>query len=121
MNWYLATIVYRFISGNGLHTPQFNEQLRIIEADDRLHAFYKARQIGEQETIKITSNGLLIEWQFVDVTALQSLGKCTDGAEVWSSIFEDVNAAQYIHQTHQKANALLQEGIHEFNTLIQTI
>jgi hypothetical protein len=120
MNWYLTKLVYRFISGNGQHTPQFNEQLRLIEADDRLHAFYKARQIGEQETIKITSNGLLIEWQFVDVAALHSLNKSTDGAEVWSCMYEDINAAQYIRHTQQKATALLHEGIHEFEAMAQS-
>jgi hypothetical protein len=121
MNWYLTKLVYRFISGNRLFPPQFNEQLRVIEAEDRLHAFYKARQIGEQETIKITSNGLLIEWQFVDVTELHLLSKNTDGAEVWSCINEDVNEAQYIRHTQQKAKALLQEGIVEFNTLVSPL
>ena len=116
MNWYLTKLVYRFINGNGLHTPQFNEQLRVIEAEDRLHAFYKARLIGEQETIKITANGLLIQWQFIDVTELLLIDKSTDGAEVWSGIQENVNAAQYIRTTQQSAKELLQEGIIEWSS-----
>lgn len=116
MNWYLTKLVYRFITGNGLHTPQFNEQVRVIEAEDRLHAFYKARLIGEQETIKITANGLLIQWQFIDVTELLLIDKSTDGAEVWSGIQENVNAAQYIRTTQQSAKELLQEGIIEWSS-----
>ncbi|MEP7129294.1 MAG: DUF4288 domain-containing protein, partial [Chitinophagales bacterium] len=29
MNWYLAKIVFRIICGDGLHQPQFDEQLRL--------------------------------------------------------------------------------------------
>ncbi len=115
MNWYLAKLVYRFITGNGQHTPQFNEQLRVVEAEDSLHAFYKARQIGEQETVKITSNGMLIQWQFVDVAALHHLSKSTDGAEVWSVMHQDEDAAVYEKHTKQQAKILLQEGLNEFN------
>ena len=32
MNWYLAKIVYRIICGQGNHTAQFDEQLRLIQA-----------------------------------------------------------------------------------------
>jgi len=59
MNWYMAKLVYQFICGNGKHTPQFNEQLRLIVAEDALHAFYKARLIGERETLQKAS--LLLE------------------------------------------------------------
>ena len=31
MKWYLAKIVYRIICGEGNHTPQFDEQLRLIK------------------------------------------------------------------------------------------
>jgi len=36
----------------------FNEQLRLIVAEDALHAFYKARLIGERETLDIVNKGL---------------------------------------------------------------
>ena len=31
MNWYLAKIVYRIICGDGNHTAQFDEQLRLVQ------------------------------------------------------------------------------------------
>ena len=34
MNWFLAKIVYRIVCGKGEHTPQFDEQLRLIGAED---------------------------------------------------------------------------------------
>jgi len=48
-NWFLAKIVYHIISGEGNHTPQFDEQLRLIQAENELQAIQKARQTGEKE------------------------------------------------------------------------
>ena len=110
----MAKLVYQFICGNGQHTPQFNEQLRLIVAEDALHAFYKARLIGERETISITENNLPIKWKFIDVTDILPVDKLSDGAELWSAMNEDTDAELYIRNTQQKAAALLQEGIVEF-------
>ena len=49
MNWYLTKIVFRIVCGEGKHTPQFDEQLRVIAADNKEEAFYKARAIGKDE------------------------------------------------------------------------
>ena len=38
MKWYLAKLIYRIICGDGTHTPQFDEQLRLIHAEDDLYA-----------------------------------------------------------------------------------
>lgn len=114
MNWYMAKLVYRIICGNGQHAPQFNEQLRLITAEDALHAFYKARLIGERETAAI-ENRIPVKWKFIDVTEILPIEKFTDGAEVWSCINEDSDAETYIRNTQHKANTLLQEGILEFD------
>lgn len=115
MNWYMAKLVYQFICGSGQHTPQFNEQLRLIVAEDPLHAFYKARLIGERETAAIANDNLQIKWKFIDVTEIVPVDKLSDGAEVWSCMNEDTDAELYIRNTQQKATALLQDGILEFN------
>ena len=46
MNWYVAKIVFRIISGEGNHNAQFDEQLRLISAEDEHQAFEKATAIG---------------------------------------------------------------------------
>jgi Domain of unknown function (DUF4288) len=117
MNWYIAKLVYRVICGNGLHTPQFNEQLRLVAAEDPLHAFYKARLIGERETTACTNNTIPVQWKFIDVTEIFPVNKMTDGAELWSCMNEDKDAEAYIRNTQQKSNSLLQEGILEFDTV----
>ena len=113
----MAKLVYQFICGNGTHTPQFNEQLRLIVAEDALHAFYKARLIGERETLDIVNNGMAIKWKFIDVTEILPVNKLSDGAELWSFMNEDTDAELYIRNTQQKANNLLEQGIHEFDII----
>ena len=46
MNWFMAKIVYRIICGEGDHTPQFDEQLRLIVADNEEEALKKGYAIG---------------------------------------------------------------------------
>ncbi len=46
MNWYLTKIVYRIICGQGNHTAQFDEQLRLIQADNAQEAFEKSAALG---------------------------------------------------------------------------
>jgi len=41
MNWYVAKLVFRVISGDGHHHAQFDEQLRLINADTELMALKK--------------------------------------------------------------------------------
>jgi Domain of unknown function (DUF4288) len=117
MNWFLVKLVYRFICGGGAHAPEFSEQLRLVAAEDILHAFHKARLIGERETTDIISNGLKLKWKFIDVCEILPIEKNADGAEVWSCMNEEVDAEMYIRDTQQKSKALLQEAILQFNNL----
>jgi hypothetical protein len=46
MNWYIAKLVFA-INHQGLNdSTQFDEQLRLIEAKDKLEGLMKARMIG---------------------------------------------------------------------------
>ena len=111
MKRFLAKLVFQIFSGSGNPTSQFDEQLRMIYAEDELHAFYKARLIGERETLQIVNNDMPIQWKFIDVTEILPVDKLSDGAELWSFMNEDTNAELYIRNTHQKAAMLLQHGI----------
>ena len=52
MNWYLTKLVFRIICGEGHHTPQFDEQLRLVSATDECEAFEKAMAIGRATNIR---------------------------------------------------------------------
>ncbi len=125
MKWYLSKLVFQIVCNKGYHTPQFDEQLRLIYAEDELHAFYKARLIGEGDCLKDEKgNGVPVKWKFIDVIELHLLTTETDGAEIYSIKKEEADANLYIRSIQKSARQLLQQGLHQFtdsnNILIGT-
>lgn len=119
MNWYLAKIVYRVTCGEGRHTSQFDEQLRLIAAMDKEEAFYKAQQNGQAgEDAFLNQNEQLVQWQFINVSELYRLSSLMDGAEIYSRIEERTDAAVYIDIIHKKAAGIISSGSHEILELL---
>lgn len=113
MNWYLAKIVYQIICGEGKHTAQFDEQLRVLAAVDDNAAFNKAQQIGIQEqTCFYNAQQKLAQWNFINITELYCLNEHVDGAEVYSKIWNMQNADSYIYQVHEKAKQINESFIY---------
>ncbi len=108
MKWYLAKIVFQIVCGEGSHTPQFDEQLRLISANDNEAAFYKAQTIGEQEQESFyNQQQKLVQWKFINVPELYCLSGQIDGAEMYSRIREVYQADNYINEVHEKAERVL--------------
>ncbi|MBL7748715.1 MAG: DUF4288 domain-containing protein [Chitinophagaceae bacterium] len=104
MNWYLAKMVFRIICGDGNHTAQFDEQLRLIMASSKEEAFHKAQLLGgKEEEIFFNRNQQLVQWQFISVSELYQLNELIDGAELYSRIEEKEHAETYLHIIHKKA------------------
>lgn len=115
MNWFLAKIVYRIVCGDGTHTPQFDEQLRLIEAPNAEEAFDKARNIGEQEQeMFLNQHDKLVQWQFINVSELYRISALIDGAELYSRIQETDNAELYMEIVHKKAAHIQSNNTHQF-------
>ena len=114
MKWYLAKLVYRIICGEGNHKPQFDEQLRLIYAEDNLHAFQKARTTGHREEDTFLNNSQkLVHWKFIDVPELHPLSELIDGAELYSRICEEDDADDYVKITYKRAAHLLEQSSYE--------
>jgi hypothetical protein len=108
MNWYLTKIIYRIICGDGNHTAQFDEQLRLIEAEDELHALIKARQLGhKEEDAVLNKKQKPVLWKFIDVSEIHLLSGLNDGAEVYSNINEQVDADAFTKKTYLSAAHLM--------------
>ncbi len=107
MNWYMAKIVYRIICGEGNHTPQFDEQLRLIEADSEVMAFEKAKAIGEKEQESfLNQKKQLVQWKFINVAELYGLS-LTDGAEMYSRVQETEHAGSFIDTINKRADHIM--------------
>ncbi len=104
MNWYLAKIIFRIVCGDGDHTPQFDEQLRLIHAQDEKEAIIKATQIGAcEEDSFINVKQQTVQWQFINIAELYKINGFIDGAELYSRIYETDDAVQYISLVNKKA------------------
>lgn len=107
MNWYLTKMVFRIICGDGNHTPQFDEQLRLINAGSKEEAFHRAQVMGMKEEEMFFNNNLqLVQWQFISVSELYLLDGLKDGAELYSRIVEKENPESYLHIIHKKAEQI---------------
>ena len=113
MNWYLAKLVFRIICGNGDHTPQFDEQLRLLSGSSKEEAFKKAQEIGgkEQETF-YNRRQQLVQWQFINVSDIYKISELIDGAELYSRIEEKDNAEAYIH-VPVSPGRIKSKGVHD--------
>jgi len=119
MNWYLAKIVYRIICGDGDHTPQFDEQLRLIHAATKEDAFYKAQHTGKKEEERFYNlKQELVQWQFINVSELYKIGEMIDGAELYSRIEERDDGDKYTDIINKKAEGILHSEIHQLLQLV---
>lgn len=116
MKWFITKLVFNITTGNGNHTPQFDEQLRLIEARSYKEAFLKARFIGGREESAFMSEDLnAVKWQFIDVCELKELDGFYDGMELTSRIHEAENVESYTTFIHHRAEVI------EQNTLGQPV
>ncbi len=101
MNWYIAKIVFQITTATASGVGQFDEHLRLIEANSFEEAFRKARLIGIGEE-DIAQEGRA-SWEFVNIAELLPLQHLGDGAELYSRIHETAEVHSYINNVHRKA------------------
>jgi Domain of unknown function (DUF4288) len=112
MNWYLTKIVYQIICGEGNHTAQFDEQLRLISAADEHEAFSKAQSIGKMEEESFfNQQQQLVRWKFINVCELYKLSELIDGAEIYSRIQEADNADRFVEMVNGKADYIQGDNV----------
>lgn len=105
MNWYFIKMNFRVICGSGNHRPQFNEQLRIIEAPDLVSAVEKAKRVSLNEFQALDG---LVQWKLVAVTEVFVLSELADGAELFSTTTETDHAEDYIDSILLKEFCMMQ-------------
>ncbi len=119
MNWYLAKIIFRIVCGEGRHTPQFDEQLRLISARTNEEAFDRACEIGEKEAdCFLNKDEKIVEWKFINVAELYRLSQLIDGAELYSRIQETDNPDAYMQLVHERAASIRENNTHSYLQLL---
>lgn len=114
MKWYVAKIIFQIISGEGNHQPQFDEQLRLLSAEDEKAALEKACDLGRKNQDRFINNQQqTVQWLFIDVAELNQLNELADGTELYYAIHEEADADLYIKWAHHKS-ALLNNTNYSF-------
>lgn len=104
MNWYIAKLVFNIVSGEGNHKPQFDEQYRLVMADDYENAFAKARELGNrEEEVILRANKEKLHWKFVNVAELFQMEDLHEGMELCSNIYEADDRDQYVRTVNLQA------------------
>lgn len=119
MNWYLSKIIFQIICGEGRHTPQFDEQLRLISAANEEEAFAKAEAIGQREQDDFYNHEQqLVRWKFINVVELYRFSGLLDGAEMYSRIQETDDAEAYIDLANRRADHIRISSTHKMLRLL---
>ncbi len=107
MNWYIAKVIFKISNARNKDTSQFDEHLRLIEADSFEEAFFKARILGIKEEDHLMDDDLQsVSWEFVNVSEIIPLRELKDGLELYSQIHETAEVRAYINLVHMKAASL---------------
>lgn len=107
MRYYLAKLCYEIICGDGNHTPQFEEQIRLLNTVSYANALQQAQAIGEAETLILQpANRARVEWKFLGVTELLELQPMVHGAELFQTHHEIAYADGYRAFVKHKSNQL---------------
>ncbi len=119
MNWYLAKWIFQLRSGEGTHAPQFDEQWRLIRADEVAWAYEKASVLGRlDESSFLKQQSEMVLWKFIEVADIHLIGRLEDGVQLFSSTEEPQDASVYIEQIKMKSkNAFALVKSSEVNSL----
>lgn len=95
-NWFIAKLIFNIQQPAQQKMTQFDEQIRLIEAKDKLDALLKARLIGIKEEHTFTNEqDEDVNWVFVDVVELRMIDEFKDGMELCSRIEEHESPESY--------------------------
>lgn len=104
MNWFISKLVFR-IEQTGGNIHQFDEQWRLIQAENSELALEKALQIGAAESEELERfNGDFVRWTFICVTDVIPFSAGLDGSEIFSRVEQPENSAMYLEAIQTKAD-----------------
>lgn len=109
MEWYVAKMVYQVVNSKKSHTPQIDEQYKLIQADDRAWAWEKATILGKLGECKLegVEQGS-VQWKFIHIVDLLEIGELKDGVELFSDTDEPENIEEYMAVSELRAKRVME-------------
>ena len=107
MKWFAVNCIYRIVCGEGNHSPQFNEQIRLIIADTTIEAIQKARVLAiDYNTAFENCKGENVKWDFINIGGITEIQSPSDGVEVSSKILEPESVEAYLKTLKYRTETL---------------
>lgn len=111
MKWFAVNCIYQVICGEGKHSPQFNEQIRLLQALNRLEAVEKVNQQVTQYNVPFKNCvGEKVVWKFLGIASLTEINEIKDGVEVASKILEPKSAENYLKKLKHRIRLLTESN-----------
>jgi hypothetical protein len=102
MHWFLSKIVFR-VEHSASAKRMFDEQYRLIHAENENGAFNKALEIGLKEEESFPdSKHRTVSWKFIGIVSLNRLPELTDSMELDSRSEEPENETDYEELVKEK-------------------
>jgi hypothetical protein len=116
MNWYIAKLVFNILDNGSENSSQFDEQLRMIQAENQAQAFALAQLLGKNEESEMAKDGFQkVKWKFINVVELNEIPELKSGIEIYSRVHEAEQSTEYIKFAHFKSKTI------QSNTLIESL
>lgn len=107
---FLAKLVFSISSANDCF--HYDDQLRVIMANNKHEALMKAKILGIKEEENFMLESITsVSWKFVDVMEIKALDDLKDGMELYSHTRENEPNNAYENYVVQTANNLITETI----------
>ena len=107
MKWYIIKLIYQIITATG--KTQFDEQLRLIRADEDEWAKEKAHTLGRLgESNFFTQGSKALAWKFVGVSDVVAVDKIEDGVELYSETKQLKNINQYLDDVKRRSDRIME-------------
>lgn len=117
MNWYISKIIFHIKPyQEDSKSREFDEQIRLIQAEDLHEAYFKASAIGKEEESNFSDQN--IKWQFIAIADLKQLQNLENGAKIFTSSKETNSYVSYIHYVKQKEKFILSKAQ---NNILQAV
>ena len=107
MNWFLAKLSFEIKQEAAGLPSEFDEQLRLLQAANAREALLKTCALGKTQAQEfLNAYGEKVEWRFLGVADLITLGELSDGQEVYSLSPEAEESEAYLDYIELKYRQL---------------
>jgi len=111
MERYIVKAVFLIETPDGKEPGQFEEVLRLVEAETRKAAFEKAVAWGQLESTEFSNmRGERVAWKFVAISELKRLPELIDGLELDSHLQKVGAEDEFIRLQLDKQREILRQG-----------